>query len=88
MADTVSRPGMRAIGSGEPASCDTHTDCTAPRKPTCALREACSNALVAWPAQTARPIALEALIALGFRSLPFHDPFHGPGQASDPYYEL
>jgi hypothetical protein len=23
-----------------------------------------------------------ALTALGFRSLPFHDPFHGPGNAS------
>jgi hypothetical protein len=47
-----------------------------------ALREARSLALIAWPAQTARPIVLEALIALEFRSLPFHDPFHGPGRGS------
>ena len=33
-------------------------------------KEACSDALTAWPAQTVRSIALEALIAPGFRSLP------------------
>lgn len=41
-----------------------------------ALREACSLAPVARPAQIARRTAATALIALGFRSEPFHDPFH------------
>jgi hypothetical protein len=32
---------------------------------------------MALPAQIAWPIALRALVALGFRCPPFHDPFHG-----------
>jgi len=47
---------------------------------TYALREARSLALLAWPAHITRRIAVMALIALAFRGLPFHDPFHGPGQ--------
>jgi hypothetical protein len=44
---------------------------------TYALRGARSLALMPLPAQIARRMAAMALIALGFRSLPFHDPFHG-----------
>jgi hypothetical protein len=44
---------------------------------TYALRGACSTAPVARPAQIARLIASEALIAMKLRCLPFHDPFHG-----------
>ena len=55
---------------------------TASRKPASgALREARSLVLLAWPAHITRRIAVMALIAPGFRSLPFHDPFHGPGLA-------
>src|SRR4029077_18146150 len=56
---------------------------------TYALREACSPALVAWPARIPRWIAAMALIALGFRGEALHDPFHeqtaavaGPPQAA------
>jgi hypothetical protein len=53
------------------------TRCNRQSKPASgALREACSSAPVASPAQIARQIAATALIALGFRSEPFHDPFH------------
>jgi hypothetical protein len=43
---------------------------------TYALRGACLLASIALPAQTARWIVREALIALEFRRLSFHDPFH------------
>jgi hypothetical protein len=44
---------------------------------TYVLRGACFPALVAWPARIPqRTTAMTALIALGFRGLPFHDPFH------------
>ena len=49
---------------------------------TYALRGACSPALVAWPARILQRTAAMALIALGFRGLPFHDPFHEPEQLS------
>jgi hypothetical protein len=56
---------------------------TASRKPASgALRGACSPAPIAWPAQITRRMAAVALIALVFPSLPFHDPFHEPGQRS------
>ena len=44
---------------------------------TYALREACSPASIARPAPMTRRIAPVALIALEFRGLLFHDPFHG-----------
>jgi len=43
---------------------------------TYALREACDHTIQPLPAQTARRIALHALIPLGFRGHSFHDPFH------------
>ena len=43
---------------------------------TYALREACEYATRPLPAQTARRIALDALIPLEFRGPSFHDPFH------------
>ena len=43
---------------------------------TYALREAREYAAQSLPAQTARQVAQEALIALGFRGYSFHDPFH------------
>ena len=43
---------------------------------TYALREACAHATAPLPAQTAGRTTLKALIALEFRSHPFHDPFH------------
>jgi hypothetical protein len=49
---------------------------------TDALRGAQSLAAHALAAPIARRIAAVALIALVFRSLPFHDPFHDPGQQS------
>jgi hypothetical protein len=43
---------------------------------TYALREAREYAAQPLPAQTARRIALHALIPLEFRGPSFHDPFH------------
>jgi nitrite reductase/ring-hydroxylating ferredoxin subunit len=43
---------------------------------TYALREACSHTTQPPPAQTARQIVPEALIALEFHGHSFHDPFH------------
>lgn len=40
---------------------------------TYALRETCSLAPIAWPAQITRGIAAVALIALEFPGLPFHE---------------
>ena len=44
---------------------------------TYALREACSLALMARPAQMTQSIAPTTLIALVFCGFSFHDPFHG-----------
>jgi hypothetical protein len=51
---------------------------------TYALREARSPAPAALPAQTARRMAVIALIAPEFHYVPFHDSFHG--QAIDRRY--
>jgi hypothetical protein len=68
---------IMATPRNEPLTCNASEPPIGIEPMTYALRGGRSPALIAWPAQTARRLAPEALIALEFRCLRFHDSFHG-----------